>query len=83
MKYRILAIKKNYEDLSEAIDKCKGDIKLITSEGDQLNLKSRLCQLLTINVIISSAPNLSDLYLYIEKEEDAINLTSYFMVERA
>ena len=36
----------------EAIDQCKGNVWLVTSEGDKLNLKSRFCQLLGIAEIV-------------------------------
>lgn len=39
-------IKKNCDTVLflKAVKQCKGDVFLCTSEGDYLNLKSRLCQ---------------------------------------
>lgn len=34
------------------IDKCKGNIYLVTEEGDKLNLKSKLCQLVGLKKLI-------------------------------
>ena len=34
----------NLEGFFDAVNKCTGDVKLITQEGDCLNLKSTLCQ---------------------------------------
>lgn len=34
------------------IDSCKGNIYLITEEGDKLNLKSKLCQLIGLSKLI-------------------------------
>lgn len=34
------------------IDKCKGNIYLVTDEGDKLNLKSKLCQLVGLKKLI-------------------------------
>lgn len=36
----------------EAIDQCKGNVWLVTPEGDKLNLKSKFCQLLGIAKIV-------------------------------
>lgn len=32
--------------LLKALDSCQGDVYLVTREGDRLNLKSQLCQLM-------------------------------------
>ncbi|MBQ1412531.1 MAG: hypothetical protein IIY93_04990 [Clostridia bacterium] len=34
------------------IDKCKGNVYLVTEEGDKLNLKSKLCQLVGLKQLI-------------------------------
>ncbi len=36
----------------DAIDQCKGNVYLVTEEGDRLNLKSKFCQLIGITRII-------------------------------
>ncbi len=36
----------------EAIDQCKDNVWLITSDGDKLNLKSRFCQLIGLAKIV-------------------------------
>lgn len=36
----------------EAVDKCKGNVYLETSEGDSLNLKSKLTQLMGLSRLI-------------------------------
>lgn len=57
------------QDLMTVIDKCEGDVFLHTEDGDKLNLKSKLSQLVGIfNVIAGgeikianiTATNLSD-----------------------
>ena len=42
----------NFGKFIEAIDQCKGNVWLVTPEGDKLNLKSRFCQLLGIAKIV-------------------------------
>lgn len=42
----------HFDKFIEAIDQCKGNVWLVTDEGDRLNLKSRFCQLLGIAKIV-------------------------------
>ena len=35
----------DFQKFLEAIDQCKGNVFLVTDEGDRLNLKSKLCQM--------------------------------------
>ncbi len=42
----------HFEKFIEAIDQCKGNVWLVTDEGDKLNLKSKFCQLLGIAKIV-------------------------------
>ena len=44
----------DFEDLIKVINKCKGDVYLETSDGDSLNLKSRLCQMLGLSTILAN-----------------------------
>ena len=39
----------------KTVDQCKGEIELITSEGDKLNLRSKLCQYVSLTKIFSDA----------------------------
>ena len=41
-----------FDKFIEALDQCKGNVWLVTDEGDRLNLKSRFCQLLGIAKIV-------------------------------
>ena len=38
--------------LCQLIDRCEGDVYLITAEGDRLNLKSKLCQIVGLTNLI-------------------------------
>lgn len=44
----------DFAEFIKAIDKCKGDVYLETSDGDVLNLKSKLCQMIGLSTILSS-----------------------------
>lgn len=43
----------DFDDLIKAIEECKGDVYLETEEGDVLNLKSRLCQMIGLSTILA------------------------------
>lgn len=42
----------NVNEFLKLIDACKGDIYLVTDEGDKLNLKSKLSQLIGLSRLI-------------------------------
>ncbi len=44
----------DFEDFIKAIDECKGDVYLETADGDVLNLKSKLCQMIGISTILKN-----------------------------
>ena len=44
----------DFEDFIKAIDKCQGDVYLETADGDILNLKSKLCQMIGLSTILKS-----------------------------
>ncbi len=44
----------DFEDFIKAVDQCKGDVYLETADGDILNLKSRLCQMIGLSTILKS-----------------------------
>ncbi len=44
----------DFDDLIKTIDECKGDVYLETTDGDVLNLKSKLCQMLGLSTIFTS-----------------------------
>ncbi len=42
-------------DFIKTLDSCKGEVYLETSEGDVLNLRSKLCQLMGLDNILKGA----------------------------
>jgi len=42
----------DFQKFMEAIDQCKGEVYLVTAEGDKLNLKSKLCQVIGLARLI-------------------------------
>ena len=45
----------NIEKFFQVIDSCEGKVELVTGEGDRLNLKSKLCQFVSMANIFSNA----------------------------
>ncbi|MBR4910364.1 MAG: hypothetical protein IKZ47_03455 [Clostridia bacterium] len=55
MDYRRIALHNvELDDLVKVVDSCKGNVYLETEEGDSLNLKSKLCQMLGISIILAN-----------------------------
>ena len=44
----------DFNDFIKAIDECKGDVYLETRDGDILNLKSKLCQMIGLSTILNN-----------------------------
>ena len=62
----------------QVLDKCKGKILLTTEQGDQLNLKSKLCQYIAISQMFSEA-KIKELELLISEPKD-LNLLLQYLV---
>lgn len=59
----------DFKKFMEAIDQCKGDVFLVTSEGDRLNLKSKLCQVIGLTSLIEGG-RISEAKIVCENIED-------------
>ena len=55
------------------IDTCEGDVFLVTDEGDRLNLKSKLCQLIGLTSLIEGG-KIANAHLECQKPEDETKL---------
>ena len=40
----------NAQEFFKVVDDCKGRVELLTGEGDRLNMKSKLCQFMSLQV---------------------------------
>ena len=72
---------KNITDVKGFLDAlcgCKGDIELLTGEGDRINLKSNLCQHLALTEMFSDA-RISDIDIVIHEPEDVSKLLDYLI----
>lgn len=62
----------------EVVDSCKGKVELVTGEGDRLNLKSKLCQYVSLANIFSNG-EIPELEILAYEPEDIEKLISYMM----
>lgn len=46
----------NPQEFLKVIDSCSGQVELVTADGDRLNLKSKLCQLVSLSTILNLLP---------------------------
>ncbi|WP_312693371.1 hypothetical protein [Caproiciproducens sp.] len=62
------------------LDKAKGNVYLITEDGNTLNLKSKLCQLYGVRALLESAKNSTvSAELSVENPEDELMFINYMM----
>ncbi len=66
----------NVQEFFQIIDDCKGRVELLTGEGDRLNLKSKLCQYLSMAQIFSKQDELH-LEIVASEGEDLQKICSY------
>ncbi len=60
------------------IDQCTGRVELVTGEGDRLNLKSKLCQYVSMANIFSNG-EIPELELIAYEKEDIDRLVRFMM----
>ena len=70
---------KDVDGFFKVIDSCQGKVELITSEGDRLNLKSKLCQYVSLTGILNSAVEIPELELVAYEHEDTEKLIKFLM----
>lgn len=62
----------------EVLNKCKGSVELVTSEGDRLNLKSKLCQYIALTQMFKDA-SIDKVELVVSEPEDMSMLLDYLI----
>ena len=71
----------NPEEFLKVIDSCTGRVELITDDGDRLNLKSKLCQLVSLSTIFSSAAKIPEMEIVAHELEDS-NINEFKRIAR-
>lgn len=69
----------NTDKFLKAIDECVGKVELVTSEGDRLNLKSKLSQFVTLTKIFNCESMIKDIELVVYKPEDVNRLLKFLI----
>ena len=66
--------------LISLLDKAKGNVYLVTDDGNKLNLKSKLCQLYGVRTLLEKAKNSTiSAELSVENPEDELMFINYMM----
>lgn len=66
------------QEFFETLNKCKGSVELVTSEGDRLNMKSKLCQYITLTQMFKDA-TIDEVELIVSEPEDMSLLLNYLV----
>ncbi|HHU63758.1 MAG TPA: polya polymerase [Clostridiales bacterium] len=72
---------KNITDIDkffETIEQCKGKVELVTSEGDRINLKSKLCQYIMMSKLFSDA-KIDEVEIIASEPEDLHRILDYLV----
>ena len=72
---------KNITDIEaffKVVDQCKGKVELVTGEGDRLNLKSKLCQFVSMASIFSCS-EIPELEIVAHEKEDIDKLIQFMV----
>ena len=68
----------NVERFFEVVDSCKGKVELVTGEGDRLNLRSKLCQFISMANIFSCS-EIPELEIVAYEKEDIEKLIAFMV----
>ena len=70
---------KDIDGFFHEIDSCDGKVELITGEGDRLNLKSKLCQYVSLASIFITDVEIPELELVAYEPEDTERIIKFLM----
>lgn len=62
----------------KTVEKCKGRVELVTSQGDRLNLKSKLCQYFALSEMFTEA-KIDEIEIIVSEPED-VSLLLEFLI---
>jgi hypothetical protein len=69
---------KDIDKFFKVIDSCKGRVELVTSEGDRLNLKSKLSQYVSLANVFSNG-DIPEIDLVAYEKEDIEKLMQFMI----
>ena len=68
----------NIDKFFQVVDSCAGKVELVTGEGDRLNLKSKLCQYVSMANIFSNG-EIPELEIIAYEKEDIDKLIAFML----
>lgn len=68
----------NVEEFFKVVDQCSGTVELVTGEGDRLNLKSKLCQYVSLASVFSNG-NVPELEIVAYEQDDVQRILNFMM----
>lgn len=72
----------NVEGLFKVLDSCKGKVELVSDEGDRINLKSKLTQMILTANLLNTA-TIKELELLISDPDDMKKVITFMMQDAA
>ena len=69
----------NAQEFFKVVDDCKGRVELLTGEGDRLNLKSKLCQYVSLTSLLKSDVEIPELEVVAYEPEDTERIIKFLM----
>lgn len=72
----------NVEGLFKVLDSCKGKIELVSDEGDRINLKSKLTQMILTANLLNTA-TIKELELLVSDPDDMKKVITFMMQDAA
>ena len=69
---------KDIDKFFKVVDSCEGRVELVTGEGDRLNLKSKLCQYVSLANIFSNG-EIPELEVLAYEKEDVDKLINFMI----
>ena len=70
---------KHPEDLMKVIDSCEGKVELVSTDGDRINLKSKLSKFVALNKILSAESMVPELEIVAYEPKDTEKIMNYMM----
>jgi hypothetical protein len=61
------------------VDRCKGKVELVTVDGDRLNLRSKLCQYVSVARLFSGGET-TEMEIVTDEEADERTLKKYLLL---
>ena len=68
----------NVDAFFKVVDNCVGKVELVTGEGDRLNLKSKLCQYVSLANIFSNG-EIPEMEILAYEKEDVDKLLNFMI----